>query len=140
MLAVTVSVYIAESPSKVAAANNPSVLVNITSGKENLHSVSMGLDLAMASLERGRKVVIFLNVKAPIFASKKLGDDVKYSDFPPVKSIMSDLIAKGAMVAVCAHCAEVNNIDKAEMIDGIKIVQKGEILDALDSGTVSFTY
>ena len=47
---------------------------------------------------------MFLNVDAPVFAAKDLGDNMKYADFPPVKKMLADFVAMGGRVLVCGHC------------------------------------
>jgi predicted peroxiredoxin len=123
-----------------AAAEKPAILINVTSGMEDLHAVSMGLGLARTSLEHGHSVLVFLNVHAPIFASRTLGDDVKTADFAPVKELLAGIIAKGGTVMVCGHCAEVCSVPKDGLVEGVKISSHGDILDLLKPGMVSFTY
>jgi hypothetical protein len=43
----------------------PALVINLTSGPENLHAARMGLRLAEHGLADGRRVVVFLNVSAP---------------------------------------------------------------------------
>lgn len=125
---------------QAAAAEKPAVFLNLTSGQEDLHAVSMGLGLALSSLEHGHEVVIFLNVHAPVIASASLGDDVKIADFPPVKELLARAIAQGATVLVCGHCTEVCGVAKDSLIDGVKVSQHGDVLTHLKPGMVSFSY
>jgi hypothetical protein len=61
------------SPATTTAANMKApMLVNITRGRGDLHAVSMGLSVARAALEKGHRVTVFLNVDAPVFATKDL--------------------------------------------------------------------
>ena len=73
-----------------SASAKPPVLVSITRGKNELHAVSMAIGLAQSAIKDGRSAVVFLSVEAPIFAAKNLGDDVKHSDFPPIKKMLAD--------------------------------------------------
>ena len=116
------------------------ILVNITRGKAELHAVSMALGLAQAALKDGRQAIVFLNVEAPVFAAKDLGDDVKFADFPPVKKMLADFIAAGGRVLVCGHCSHVVKLSQADMIDGAKVLSQGELFAAIAPGTVVFSY
>ena len=91
-------------PATAATPTKQPILVNITRGKNELHAVSMALGLAQSALKDGRSAAVFLNVEAPIFAAKNLGDDVKYADFPPIKKMLADFVAAGGRVLVCGHC------------------------------------
>jgi hypothetical protein len=63
----------------------PTLVINLTSGMEDLHAVVMGLHFAEHGLADGREVVIFFNVKAPPLARKELADTVKFKEMPPVR-------------------------------------------------------
>jgi predicted peroxiredoxin len=127
-------------PLQAAAVQKPGVFVNVVSGPDDLHAVSMGLSLAGSALERGHKVVVFLNVQGAALAAKTLSEDVKYEDFPPVKTLVADLIAKGATVFVCGHCATICHVATTDVVEGAKISKHGDVLDALEPGMVSVTY
>jgi predicted peroxiredoxin len=126
--------------SPAAAPTKPALLINITSGKENLHAVSMALKLAQSALADGREVVVFLNVGATVFASTALGEDVRFADFPPVLQLMREIIAAGGKVIVCAHCASVSGVSEASLLPGTAVSHHGEILQALKPDMVGFSY
>jgi copper chaperone CopZ/predicted peroxiredoxin len=131
-------------PSEHAMMMKPSakqaVMVNITRGKNELHAVSMGLGLAQSALKDGRKAVVFLNVDAPVFAAKALGDDVKFADFPPVRKMLADFIAAGGQVLVCRHCAHVVKLNPEDLIEGASVSEHGSVLATLTPGMVVFSY
>jgi predicted peroxiredoxin len=116
------------------------VVLNITSGRDDLHAVSMAVALATHSLEHGHKTVIFLNVHAPQLAVEDLGDDVKYADFPPVREMLSTFMEKGGTLYACEHCTAVCGVDKQELLDGITIVKHGQLLDDLNGNSLVFSY
>lgn len=116
------------------------ILVNITRGKNELHAVSMALGLAQSAIKNGRPAVVFLNVEAPVFAAKDLGNDVKYADFPPVKKMLADFVAMGGRVLVCGHCAHVVKLEQRDMIDGAQVRAHDELFAAMPPGTVVFSY
>lgn len=122
------------------ASAKAALLINVTSGKENLHAASMGLNLAKTALEAGHEVVVFLNVAAPILATTTLGDDVKFADFTPVSQLIRDIIAKGGKVIVCGHCAAVSNVAESTLLPGTQVAHHGELLGALKPGMVAFSY
>ena len=128
------------TPATAATSSKQPILVNITRGKNELHAVSMALGLAQSAIKDGRPAVVFLNVEAPVFAAKDLGDDVKYADFPPVKKMLADFVAMGGRVLVCGHCAHVVKLEQRDMIDGAKVLAHGELFAAMPPGTVVFSY
>jgi predicted peroxiredoxin len=102
--------------------------------------VSMALGLAGAAAKEGREVVVFLNVEAPQFAVKDLGDSVKAADFPPVKNLLADVMASGGKVYVCGHCAQVCNVDKASFVAGVVLASHADILAQMKPGMVGLSY
>ena len=127
-------------PATAATPTKQPILVNITRGKNELHAVSMALGLAQSASRTAACAAVFLNVEAPVFAAKNLGDDVKYADFPPIKKMLADFVAAGGRVLVCGHCAHVVKLSHADMIDGAKELAQGELFGAMPPGTVVFSY
>jgi len=129
------------APATVAkAAGATPVFVNVTRGKEDLHAASMGLGLALSAAKAGRRTVVFLNVQAAAFASADLPADLAFEDFPPIRKLVSDLVANGAKVYVCAHCAKVCKVDTGKLAPGVLVAAHGEILDAFPPHAESFSY
>jgi copper chaperone CopZ/predicted peroxiredoxin len=129
-----------KTPATAATSSKHPILVNITRGQNELHAVSMALGLAQSAIKDGRKAVVFLNVESPVFAAKELDDELKYGDFPPIKKMLADFIATGGQVLVCEHCAHVVKLVQRDMIDGAQVVAHGELLAAMPTGTVIFSY
>jgi predicted peroxiredoxin len=128
------------APTTASADGKAPLLVNVTRGKGDLHSASMGLGLAKAALEHGHPVVVFLNVEAAAFADRDLGADVKFADFPPVAELLRDILAKGGKVFVCGHCAAVMKVSRDNLAPGIVMSEHGGIVDALQYGMVGISY
>ena len=116
------------------------VVLNLTSGTDDLHAVSMGLALAIHSLEHGHETAVFLNVHAPELASTELGDDVKYADFPPVKEMLGTFMEKGGTLYACEHCTGVCGVATEELLDGIVVTKHGKLLAALNGNSLVFSY
>lgn len=122
------------------AQSKPSFMLNITSGKEDLHKVTMALQLAGHALDDGRDVTLFLNVRAPEFAHKNLSDTFVLRDNPPIKQMIADLMTRGAHVVVCPHCAEVMGVTEADLIPGAKLASRERLFGKLGPDAVVFTY
>ena len=126
--------------SKTAADVETGVLLNLSSGPDDLHAVSMGLNLAKSAAERGLPVVVFLSVAAPVFASTTLPADTKYEDLPPVQGLLSAVLAAGGKVLVCGHCAKLSGVDLNTLMPGVVVSEHGSLLDELEPGLVGFSY
>ena len=123
-----------------AAKVDTGLLLNLTTGQDDLHAVSMGLNLAKTAVERGIPVVVFLNVAAPVFASTELPAETSYEDFPPVQELLTSIMNGGGKVFVCGHCAEVSGVDVERLLPGVVVSAHGELLDELAPGMVGFSY
>jgi predicted peroxiredoxin len=116
------------------------VVLNITRGKDDLHAVSMAVALGIHSLENGHASVIFLNVHAPELATKDLGDDVLYADFPPVREMFTTFMQKGGILYACEHCTGCCGVESEDLLEGIIVTKHGELLAELDSNSLVFSY
>ncbi len=125
---------------KVASPDKAGLFINVTGGKEDVHGVSMALHLASTALERGHRVVVFLNVASPIFGSTALGEDVRVADFAPVRTLVSEVVARGGKVLVCSHCAKVTGVDRSTLLPGVTVAEHGEILSDIEPGMVGLSY
>jgi predicted peroxiredoxin len=130
----------ADPSTQPATPAKPALLINITSGMENLHAVSMALGLAKTAASEGLEVVVFLNVSATVFASTSLASDVKFGDFAPIAQLMRELLASGAKVIVCGHCASVSGVNESSLLPGVQVSKHAEILQSLKPNMVGFSY
>lgn len=121
-------------------AGKPTVVVNITRGKDDLHAACMAIGLAEDALKAGRRSVIFLNVHAPALAAADLPADVKYADFPPVKDMIAGFVAAGGELYVCAHCAAVMKVAESNLIKGAVLAQHGDLFKKLPAAALTFSY
>jgi uncharacterized protein len=122
------------------ASAKPTVVVNITQGKDHLHAVSMAIGLASDAITAGRRSVIFLNVDAPVFATADLPANVKFADFPPVKEMLASFVAAGGELYVCGHCAAVLKIAESSLIKGAVVTKHGDLYKKLPAAALSFSY
>jgi predicted peroxiredoxin len=122
-------------------AQKPTLVINLTSGTEDLHAVVMGLHFAEHGLADGREVVVFFNVKAPPLARKELADTVKFKEMPPVRAMIVSLLEQGAKMVVCPMCAEITGVKAEELASGIDMIEdRKQIFDHLHANAVVFTY
>ncbi len=135
-------VYITKADDTVVHdAERPTLIVNLTSGPDDLHAVVMGLHFAEHGLADAREVVIFFNVKAPPLARKTLDDSVRFKEMPPVREIVADLLKHGAKMVVCPMCAEITGVGADELAPGIEMIEdRKQIFDHMHANSVVFTY
>lgn len=116
------------------------LFLNITSdAKRDPHSVTMALQLAGHALDYGKKVVLFFNVRAVTVPTKNFPEDLSFHA-KPIKSLLSELMAKGANVQVCPHCMQALNVKAEDLIEGAEITDRDKLFSQLGSNTNVFTY
>jgi predicted peroxiredoxin len=121
-------------------ADKPTIVLNVISGENDLHSVAMALHLAEHSLADGRTTVLFFNVHAPAIASKKLPKTVKFGEEPPIRQQLAELIRKGAKVYVCPFCAKAAGLREADLAEGVEMATREKLFVNLHANSVVFTY
>ncbi len=118
----------------------PIVVLNLTSGKEDLHSATMGLQLAGHALADGREVVLFFNVRAVELVTKKSNQHLSFGGNPPIGQMVEELLKGGAKAMVCPSCSKVMGVDEGDLMSGMKMATRESLFAKLGSGTVVFTY
>jgi predicted peroxiredoxin len=140
-MAVLFSVGVVWPTAGVAAAkDSPDLVLNVTSGQEDLHAVTMALQLAGHGLNAGREVTLFLNVRAPALARKDLSDKVAFHGNPPLQKMLTDLMARGARIIVCPACATVMGVSETDLLPGVKLATREALFDRLGPDAVVFSY
>ncbi len=123
------------------AAEKPTLVINLTSGEDDLHAVMMGLHLAEHGVAAERQTVVFFNVKAPPLARKELADTVRLGDMMPVGEMIAKLQKDGVTMLVCPMCAEVMGVEADQLAEGIKMIEdRMQLFDHLHAGATVFTY
>lgn len=122
------------------AADKGTLVINLTSGKEDLHKATMALQLAGHGLGDGRKVVVFLNVRGTELAGKQAPASWVFAKNPPVSDMLKDLLKRGAVVMVCPHCMEALGIKKDDLADGTQVASRETLFGSLAANSVVFSY
>lgn len=115
------------------------LMVHISSGVDEPHSVMMGLQKALKANEAGTDVFVFMDVKATDLALKTT--DIKFADFPPSQELIATLIDKGVEVYVCPHCLMVNGDKMTDVQQGIKeLTMEAMINFSKDASLITLDY
>jgi predicted peroxiredoxin len=121
-------------------AKKPVFVLNLTSGKEDLHAAWMGLQLAEHALNDGRDVILFLNVHAAELASNKIAADLAFRDKPPMHKHLGYLTSRGAKLLVCPACLEALGIKTNELIEEAQLASRESLFGPLGPDAHVFSY
>lgn len=137
--AICVIALIALSCEKTVSSK-PLMFFNITSDAvTDPHSVTMAMQLANHSLNDGREVVLFFNVKGVGIPTKQLDASIAFKA-KPVKELLADLVAKGTRIHVCPHCMKAMGIEEKDLIEGAAVTSRDKLFSELTSNSLVFTY
>jgi sulfur relay (sulfurtransferase) complex TusBCD TusD component (DsrE family) len=99
----------------VAGEADP-LFVNLTT--DDPHRANMGISFGQHQLERGHPLTIFLNDEGVRVAAKSGRHSRKFGEH---QKLLSDLMAKGAVVLVCPMCLSHYGLKETDLIPGIKM-------------------
>ena len=122
------------------AGHKGTLVINLTSGKEDPHAVTMALELAGHALDDHRKVIVFLNVRAPELAGKHLPATCGLPGKPLIPEMISKLLKRGAVFLCCPSCMKVLGVQEADLVPGVKLASREGLFGGLGEGAVVFSY
>lgn len=127
-----------------AAAESPTdgsiVLLSVTGdGSEDAQPLDMAMKLAGFSLDEGRQVVMFFNVKGVRVPTASFSSDVAFQD-TPVKEQLAALIERGADVHVCPICMKALGVEASDLVEGAQVTTRSKLFATIGNRTAVFTY
>ena len=122
------------------AGSKGTLVINLTSGKEDPHAVTMALELAGHALDDNRAVIVFLNVRAPELAGKHLPTTCGLPGKPLIPEMIGTLLKRGAVFLCCPSCMKVLGVQEADLVPGVKLATKESLFGGLGEGAVVFSY
>jgi len=99
------------------AADKKFLLVNLTS--YTTEESRKAVDYAKGELEQGRPVVIFLNDRGVLAASKANAETYKEQQ----KNLI-DLMKRGGTVLICPDCMKLYGIEPSSLLAGVQITER----------------
>jgi predicted peroxiredoxin len=107
----------------------------------DLWKINLAVSLANRALVAGRPTTLFLDVHAPAIARKDLSPTLQFKTEPPIKTQLSQFLAKGGTVMICPLCAGVMGVQPDEVIPGVIFGDSGIFgPQGLAPGTASLSF
>jgi predicted peroxiredoxin len=117
------------------------VFFSVTSDvNEDPQAVDMAMKLAGFSLDEGRHVVMFFNVKGVTVPSNALADDFAYQENEPIKIQLASLIQRGVDVHVCPICMKALGVVESDLMENAKVTTRPGLFANISANTAVFTY
>jgi predicted peroxiredoxin len=100
-----------------SADEQKTIFYNVTT--DEAWAAGMALGQANKALDVGYKVVIFLNVRGVLIASKSFSSDSFGGSGKSLQEMLKAAIGKGAQAIICPMCMKKAGITMDDVIDGV---------------------
>lgn len=138
LIAIAAGGFALQSP---APRGQPTVIVSITTGQDDLFKIVSAFHLAQDALEDGRRVILYFNGRGVTVPVRRLEDDLRMGRDRPVWLTLQDLMRGGAEVVVAGEAARVLGMVVDDFIPGTQIgAWSGKVFSKVDDNTLVFTY
>ena len=127
--------------SNTSSEDPSTVLVSVTSDIDtDPQKVDMALKIAGFSLDEGRKVALFFNVKGVNVPHADLDESLAFQDQDPFRTQLQQLIEKGAEVHVCPICMKSLGVEESHLMEGAQVTTRPGLFAHIGGDTAVFTY
>ena len=116
------------------------VIVGCTCGDEDPDRVVVAYLTAVAALEQGKEVVMWLTVEGVRLALPGYVDRIRADLDPPVKRVHAQFIEKGGRFYVCPICSKERGLDETELIENAELKGATPLMEFAAAGATTFTY
>ena len=120
-------------------AENHKVVVNLATGLEDAERVTVAFLVAVAALEQGKQVAMFLTKEAVRLALPGFADAVACEGCPPLAKLFEQY-ANGGELLVCPICAKSRKIPE-QLVSNARLAGASPLWDWIGDDAVSvFSY
>jgi predicted peroxiredoxin len=116
------------------------LLVNLSSGQDNIDKASVAFVVANAGIAGGQEVAVFLTVEAVLLAKQGYADSIQANGFKPLKDLIDTFVTGGGMIWVCPPCASVRGVTENVLISGAVLAGGARLVEFLSQGAGSVSY
>ncbi len=117
------------------------ILVNLSTGAENLDKASVAFVVAGAGIAGEQETAMFLSVEAVRLVQKGyVTDDMVGAGFKPMKELVDTIIAGGGKIWVCPPCANARGVTEDTLIEGAVFAGGAKLVEFLSQGAATVSY
>ena len=121
-------------------AGNGRVIVGCTHGEEDPDRVVVSYLTAVAALDQGKEVVMWLSVERVRLALAGYADQIRVGQEPPVERVHNQFIEKGGRFYVCPICFKERGLPEGELVEGAELLGAIPLMQFAADGAMTFTY
>lgn len=121
-------------------ANGERVIVGCTHGEEDPDRVVVAYLTAVAALDKGKDVVLWLTVDGVRLALSSYADRIRVGMEPPVERVHAQFVEKGGRFYVCPICFSERDLDEGDLIESAELKGATPLMEFAAEGAMTFNY
>lgn len=115
--------------------------VAINSCKQDPDKATVGFVVATAALGSGKDTLVFLSTDGVWAADKNAAAEIDEGDpFKPLAELVTNFLAAGGKIAVCAPCCKKRGIAQEDLFEGAQIAGGAFLVEWMSNGAPTITY
>jgi predicted peroxiredoxin len=116
------------------------VVVNLTTGMEDVEQVTVAFLVAGAAASQGKDVVIFLTKEAVHLAIPGVAVGIGCEGCPPLERLFAQYAAAGGRLFACPYCFNARGLDEAALAPNASVVGATPLWEWIGEGATVFSY
>lgn len=121
-------------------ASSDRVIVGCTHGEEDPDRVIAAYLTAVAALDQGKAVVMWLTVEGVRLPLRGYVDGIRADMDPSVRKVHDQFVEKGGRFYVCPICFKERNLDEGDLGDGAELKGATPLMEFAEEGATTFSY
>ena len=121
-------------------ADNGKVVVNLTTGLEDIERVMIAFLVAGAALEQGKQVAMFLTKEAIRLGLPGSAIGVACDGCPPLERLFQQYADGGGELLVCPICFNARKLDEGSLVPNARLAGATPLWEWIGEGATVFSY
>jgi predicted peroxiredoxin len=121
-------------------STNGRVVVGCTHGEQEPDYVAVAYLTAVAALDQGKDVVMWLSVEGVRLGVRGYADGIRVGQDPSVARLHQQFTEKGGQMFVCPICFNERRLNADDLVDGAELKGATPLMEFVGDGAATFNY
>jgi predicted peroxiredoxin len=121
-------------------STNGRVVVGCTHDDQGPDHVAVAYLTAVAALDQGKDVVMWLTVEGVRLGVRGYADKIRMDQEPPIERLHQQFTEKGGRFYVCPICFKERDLDDTELVEGAELKGATPLMEFVGDGAATFNY
>jgi len=117
----------------------PRFIAQATHGREDPERATLPFIVANVAASADQDAIVLLTIDGVWLATKGYAEDIHHEGMPPLREVISSLLASGGEIWACSACTKPRGITEEHLIEGARIIAAPDLVAELASGTPLYT-